>query len=269
MAIRLGTAPGERRADLPGRAAGTLGSSTVLSDRFYLARRRRRAHAGARRRVPVHPVRPAHPGRGRVPDGRVRQRRLARPGRAAELDDQRGAWPARPGILIAPISPLTPITYTLFVVPALAAAVVGRFQHLLPTVLAGLAIGMLQSEAIIAGAASTRWMPQTGAAELVPLIVILVALLVVRPGDARRAAGSSRQPLGRAPRPRWLLVPDRRRHGRRRRRPRSSPSGIVAGRGHRHVHRRVIALSLVVVTGYAGQVSLAQLAAGRASAASR
>ena len=52
------------------------------------------------------------------------------------------------GILIAPISPLTPITYTLFVVPALAAAVVGRFQHLVPIVVAGIAIGMLQSEAL-------------------------------------------------------------------------------------------------------------------------
>ena len=52
------------------------------------------------------------------------------------------------GILIAPISPLTPITYTLFVVPALAAAVVGGFQYLMPTVVAGIAIGMLQAEAI-------------------------------------------------------------------------------------------------------------------------
>jgi branched-subunit amino acid ABC-type transport system permease component len=47
------------------------------------------------------------------------------------------------GILIATITPLTPIAFTLFVVPALAAAVVGRFQALLPIVAAGLAIGML------------------------------------------------------------------------------------------------------------------------------
>ena len=73
------------------------------------------------------------------------------------------------GILIAPVSPLTPVTYTLYVVPALAAAVVGRFQHLVPIVAAGLAIGMLQSEALsLAGDYS--WMPSTGAAELVPLI---------------------------------------------------------------------------------------------------
>ena len=64
------------------------------------------------------------------------------------------------GILIAPLSPLTPITYTLFVIPALAAALVGSFQYLVPTVLAGLAIGMLQSEAINLSAARTRGCPR-------------------------------------------------------------------------------------------------------------
>ena len=111
------------------------------------------------------------------------------------------------GILIAPVNPLTPVTYTLFVVPALAAAVVGRFQYLVPIVAAGLAIGMLQSEALsLVGDHS--WMPQTGAAELVPLIVIMVALLVVGGGMPVRG-GLIRQRLGRAPArgrswaPRW------------------------------------------------------------------
>jgi len=31
------------------------------------------------------------------------------------------------GVLIAPLTPLLPGTYTLFIVPALAAAVLGRF----------------------------------------------------------------------------------------------------------------------------------------------
>ena len=38
------------------------------------------------------------------------------------------------GILIAPIVPLVPISYTLFIVPALAAAVLGRFQYVIPAV---------------------------------------------------------------------------------------------------------------------------------------
>ena len=161
------------------------------------------------------------------------------------------------GILIAPVNPLTPVTYTLFVVPALAAAVVGRFQHIVPIVAAGLAIGMLQSWALsLAGDYS--WMPQTGAAELVPLIVILVALVVVGGGIPARG-GLTRQRLGRAPRPRSLLVP--------------TVAGAVVG-GLALVLTdgtwraaiigtfiaAIIGLSLVVVTGYAGQVSLAQLA---------
>ena len=139
------------------------------------------------------------------------------------------------GILIAPVSPLTPVTYTLFVVPALAAAVVGRFQHIVPIVCAGLAIGMLQSEALsLAGDYS--WMPQTGAAELVPLLVILVALVVVGGGIPARG-GLVRQPLGRAPRPALAPGPHDRRDGRRVRRPRAD-GGHVARRGHRLVHRR-------------------------------
>ncbi len=155
------------------------------------------------------------------------------------------------------MSPLTPITYTLFVVPALAAAVVGRFQYLLPIVAAGLAIGMLQAEALsLVGDVS--WMPQTGAAELVPLIVILVALVLVGGGMPARG-GLIRQRLGRAPRPRSLLWPTVVGAG----------VGLVAlvltaGTWRAAVIgsfiAAVIGLSLVVVTGYAGQVSLAQLA---------
>jgi ABC-type branched-subunit amino acid transport system ATPase component/ABC-type branched-subunit amino acid transport system permease subunit len=167
------------------------------------------------------------------------------------------------GILIAPLSPLTPITYTLFVVPALAAAVVGGFQHLVPTVAAGLAIGMFQSEAIsLAGDHS--WMPQTGSSELVPLVVILVALLVT--GRAMPVRGSLvRHPLGRAPRPRSLLVPTVAGFG----------VGLVAllitdGTWRSAVIgtfiAAIIGLSLVVVTGYAGQVSVAQLALAGAGA---
>jgi ABC-type branched-subunit amino acid transport system ATPase component/ABC-type branched-subunit amino acid transport system permease subunit len=161
------------------------------------------------------------------------------------------------GILIAPVSPLTPVTYTLFVVPALAAAVVGRFQYLLPIVAAGIAIGMLQSEALSL-ATQHSWMPQTGAAELVPLIVILVALVLVGGGMPVRG-GLIRQRLGRAPRPRSLVGP--------------TVVGTMIAIGALVLTQgtwraavigtfiaAVIGLSLVVVTGYAGQVSLAQLA---------
>ena len=161
------------------------------------------------------------------------------------------------GILIAPISPLTPITYTLFVVPALAAAVVGRFQYLIPAALAGLAIGMLQSEATSL-AAQYDWMPRTGASELVPLIVILVALLFFKRGLPSRGE-LVRRSIGQAPRPRSLLLPT----------VLGALVGVAAlvltsGTWRAAVIgtfiAAIIGLSLVVVTGYAGQVSLAQLA---------
>ena len=160
------------------------------------------------------------------------------------------------GILIAPISPLTPDAYTLAVVPALAAAVVGGFDLLLPTVAAGIGIGMLQSEASTL-TLQHSWLPQSGLPELIPLLVILIALVVTRRG-MRVRGGILTQRLGHAPRPRSLLMP--------------TIVGTAAGflaLALTHAEWRsavigtfiaaIIGLSYVVVTGYAGQVSLAQL----------
>jgi branched-subunit amino acid ABC-type transport system permease component len=49
------------------------------------------------------------------------------------------------GVLIAPLVPLEPGTYSLFIVPALAAAVVGRFSSLGWAITTGLGIGALES----------------------------------------------------------------------------------------------------------------------------
>jgi sulfate-transporting ATPase len=160
------------------------------------------------------------------------------------------------GILIAPISPLTPSAYTLAVVPALAAGVIGRFTYIVPAAVAGVVIGMLQSEAVTL-ASEHSWLPQTGFSELIPLIVILVALLVIGAGIPARG-GILRQHLGRAPRPHRLLVPTIA----------GTAIGVLAllvteGSSRSAVIGTfigaVLALSLVVVTGFAGQVSLAQL----------
>jgi branched-subunit amino acid ABC-type transport system permease component len=91
------------------------------------------------------------------------------------------------GILIAPIVPLVPIAYTLFIVPALAAAILARFEFVVVAVLAGLAVGMLQSEAQYL-AAEFDFLPSSGLPELVPLILILLVLLVrAKPLPARGA----------------------------------------------------------------------------------
>ena len=115
---------------------------------------------------------------------------------------------------------------------------------------------MLQSEASSLALRYT-WFPQTGSAELVPLVVILVALLLVGRG-IRTRGGLVRESLGRAPRPQLFLAPT----------VIGTLVGVLAlvvthGTWRAAVINSfiaaIIALSLVVVTGYAGQVSLAQL----------
>src|SRR5262249_2755581 len=65
------------------------------------------------------------------------------------------------GILIAPVSTVDPSSYTLFIVPALGCALVARFQSFGVAALAGLALGMLQSE-ITKLLVVWPWLPQQG-----------------------------------------------------------------------------------------------------------
>jgi ABC-type branched-subunit amino acid transport system ATPase component/ABC-type branched-subunit amino acid transport system permease subunit len=255
LAIRQGTNPVSVRPIFP-VDRWELGSATILSDRFYLALSVvglavvltigfRYTRFGLLTRAA------AESQTGAYVSG-------ASPDRIALVNWMLGAVVAGiAGILIAPVSPLTPVTYTLFVVPALAAAVVGRFQHLVPIVAAGIAIGMLQS-GTVSLVADHDWLPRSGLSELVPLVVIFVALLVVGGGMPIRG-GLVRQRLGHAPRPRSLRAPAIA----------GTAVGVVALALTTGTWRAavigtfisaVIGLSFVVVTGYAGQVSLAQLA---------
>ncbi|MGW4365828.1 ABC transporter permease subunit [Nocardia takedensis] len=167
------------------------------------------------------------------------------------------------GILIAPIVPLTPIGYSLFIVPALAAAIIGQFSSVVAAVCAGLVIGMLQSEATYLSRAH-EWLPSSGLVELVPLIVILVVLVIrAKPLPSRGAVIVAE--LGTAPRPRRVWQ--------------CAVLGVVIAGGAMALSGSdlrfaiittvifaVIGISQVVVTGYAGQVSLAQLALAGAAA---
>jgi ABC-type branched-subunit amino acid transport system ATPase component/branched-subunit amino acid ABC-type transport system permease component len=261
VAIQVGTAPVAVRAIFPVER-WELGSLVVLSDRLFLA-------------VTIVAVTVALALVFRYTRFGLTTRAAAEsetgayvsgvsPDRVAMLNWMISAAVAGlAGILIAPISPLTPISYTLFVIPALAAALVGSFTKLVPAVVAGLAIGMLQSEAVSLSS-QYDWMPRSGSSELIPLIVILVVLTVT--GEAMPARGGLlRNPLGKAPRPRAILFP--------------ALVGTVAGVLFLLLTSGVwrsavigtfiagiIGLSLVVVTGYAGQVSLAQLALAGAGA---
>jgi ABC-type branched-subunit amino acid transport system ATPase component/branched-subunit amino acid ABC-type transport system permease component len=160
------------------------------------------------------------------------------------------------GILIAPISPLVPYSYTLFIVPALAAAIVGGFDSIVVAVAAGLVIGMLQSEATYLQTQHS-WLPQSGLAELIPLVLILV-VFVVRAKPLPSRGTLLQTALARAPRSTHL--------------PRSTAIGVGVGavaifalQGSwraalaTSLIMGIIGLSIVVITGMAGQVSLAQL----------
>jgi ABC-type branched-subunit amino acid transport system ATPase component/ABC-type branched-subunit amino acid transport system permease subunit len=160
------------------------------------------------------------------------------------------------GIFIAPLVPLVPGTYTLFIVPALAAAVLGRFSALAPAVAGGLFIGMLQAEAVYLQG-EIDWFPSSGVAEVIPLAMVLL-VLVVRGRPLPTRGTLLEQSLGRAPRPHslWkpLIV--------------LVPIAVVAVYLFNDTYRialmvtfifGIISLSLVVITGYLGQVSLAQM----------
>lgn len=160
------------------------------------------------------------------------------------------------GILIVPIATLDPGSYTLFIIPALGVALIGRFESFLVVALGGLLLGMLQSE-------TTKlqqvwdWLPQEGFKDALPFLVILVILVVLGRGlPARGLLAETRSPsVGRPSHPL-----------------RTSAACFAAGlfvllvlQGSERAAFTTsliavcVCLSLVVLTGYTGQVSLAQM----------
>jgi branched-chain amino acid transport system permease protein len=160
------------------------------------------------------------------------------------------------GILVAPITGLDPVTTTLLVVPALAAALVGRLVSFAATVAAALGLGMAQS-AILLAQDNYSWIPRSGIREALPLAVILVALALG--AGSRLARGGSNTRLPRAGRPRRIGA--------------AAIAGTVAGAlalvalsGQDRMALvtsligALVCLSIVVLTGWSGQISLAQMA---------
>jgi branched-chain amino acid transport system permease protein len=160
-------------------------------------------------------------------------------------------------ILAAPIIRLDATASSLLIVPALAAALPGRFNSVTLAATVGLALGMLQSE-ILNLQASWDWLPDIGLQQGIPFVLILVTLLLRGESTSRRTEFSGLQ-LPHAPDHRhavpivlsvavlaligMLLLDSQWRSG-------IIVSGITA----------VIALSVVVLTGFVGQVSLATYA---------
>jgi branched-subunit amino acid ABC-type transport system permease component len=175
-------------------------------------------------------------------------------------------------ILIEPISGISPTTTTLLVIPALAAALLGRLESFAITTATGLAIGVTQS--LILGW-SVRpdtnwlpdWLPTTGLQQAVPVLVIITVLALRGDALPDRAAITGRR-LPPSPEPRhvtiWTVVLVG-----------LASLGLVTfDASYRHaliisMIFALLTLSVVVVTGFTGQISLAQLAfAGTAGFAS-
>lgn len=160
-------------------------------------------------------------------------------------------------VLVAPVTGLSPTGTSLLIVPALAAALLGGFSSFLVTALAGIGIGMLQSELVNLHAELT-WLPDVGLAQGLPFVVILVTLVwrgETMPG--RGATTGGRFPV--APHPRrvgvWTVL--------------LAGAGVVGlltlGSSWRQgiivtAVTALVALSIVVLTGYVGQISLMPLA---------
>jgi branched-chain amino acid transport system permease protein len=166
------------------------------------------------------------------------------------------------GVLVATVNgSIDPVTITLLIVPALGAALLGGFASFGIAVGAGLGIAMGQS--VIQYWSTQDWFPHAGVAalpgvkEALPFVVIVVALaLRGRSLPSRGTPGADRLPF--APRPvrvgrsavalvaatsagLLLLGPDWR----------LAITNSIIG--------VVLCLSLVVLTGFVGQISLAQM----------
>ncbi|MEY4229995.1 MAG: Lipopolysaccharide export system ATP-binding protein LptB, partial [Actinomycetota bacterium] len=157
-------------------------------------------------------------------------------------------------ILAAPITKLSPIETSLLVVPALAAALVSRFSGVLLTVVAALLIGMAQSE-LLHLQVTVDWLPDVGLQQGVPLVVIIVTLMLGAGSlPARGGLGTVRLPSPHLPR--WAeaavaVV--------------MAAAAVAMWTGGSELRTAVIissigviaALSVVVPTGYVGQINLA------------
>jgi ABC-type branched-subunit amino acid transport system ATPase component/branched-subunit amino acid ABC-type transport system permease component len=161
-----------------------------------------------------------------------------------------GTLSALAAILLAPLVGLDAATLTLLIIPALAAALVGRFSSFALTVAGAMGIGIIESEMV-------RYVQTPGWGQAVPFGVIIV--VTVAGGRARPSRGdlSSRLPMPGSGRLSPLLL---------------ALAALAAAGGvfllsaswveavTTTVLLAIVVLSIVVVTGFAGQLSLCQFA---------
>jgi sulfate-transporting ATPase len=160
-------------------------------------------------------------------------------------------------ILLSPFTSLQVSLCTVLIIPALAAALVGDMRSFPVTVLAGLVIGVAQSE-------TTRYVSTPGWSTAVPFIAIV--LVMIARGRSLPVKGSSYQRAARL--------------GNGRLRPIPVLAALLAivlsiqlwfsltwmSAVITTIASAILVLSFVVVTGYAGQISLVQFIMGELGA---
>ena len=161
-------------------------------------------------------------------------------------------------ILASPMIQLSSTVFTFgFLVPALGAALIGRFRYIWPVVFTGLAIGLVQSS-FTKMQVDFSWFPQYGAREGLPFLVIIIAMVVMGEGLPDRGSVDTWK-LPAVPKAKVTALNV------------SIPVVLAIGgllvlgplwRGAimTTTVSMVLALSLVVLTGFGGQTSLAQMA---------
>jgi sulfate-transporting ATPase len=169
-----------------------------------------------------------------------------------------GALAAFAGIVVSAYAGLQVTTLTLIVIVALAAAVFGGFSSYPLVLLGGLGVGVIRSE--IVGVVNARYWNQQGLEDAVPFLIIAVVLVIRGRGLPLRGTVIDRMPrLG---------------SGRIRPLPLVSAAAVAGFLILAVFSQRVdttltvslvtatMLLSVVVLTGYTGQLSLAQCAIG-------
>jgi branched-chain amino acid transport system permease protein len=154
------------------------------------------------------------------------------------------------GAMIAPLTGLDEATLPLVVVPALAAALVGRFSSFGITTATAIAIGCVQSEIL------NLW-PQQGIESAAPFVIVIAVMVIAGRGIPARGNVREGRPPTAAPglvRPVTFVL--------------AVAAAIVLLAVFNSTYQSamatsltmaVVVLSLVVVTGYVGQVSLMQM----------
>jgi sulfate-transporting ATPase len=176
------------------------------------------------------------------------------PDRVATVNWAAGcALAAAAGILVVPLTGLQVTNLTLIVIAALAVALIGRFTSFPVILLGALGIGIAQSEMV-------RYWNQQGVSDALPLVIIAAILMFHERSLPVRGTITDRLPrLGTArAKPLWVVL-----------------FGLLFSCLVRFVFPMtwntalantiivaIFLLSVVVLTGYAGQVSLAQYALG-------